>query len=80
MTHQVSMLSLYNTHPNSFIPIIGLGTWLLESELADVLLTAFKCGYKLVDSAVEYENEQYIGQVLETGIIKRDNLFLCTKV
>lgn len=75
---QIRSLSMRNDFSKG-IPIIGLGTSLLRQELAVVLPTAFSLGYKLVDSAVDYENEQYIGEVLDTGIVRRENIFLCTK-
>lgn len=80
MNRQIPSISLCNAQTNTVIPIIGLGTSLVGRELTHILPSAFKFGFRLVDTAVYYENERYIGEVLDTGIIRRDELFLCTKV
>lgn len=70
------------------MPCIGLGTfgsdrYTPETEAAAVA-GAIRCGYRLIDCAAAYGNEPQIGQVLtqafEEGIVKRDELFLMSKV
>ncbi|ODM88548.1 Aldo-keto reductase family 1 member B10 [Orchesella cincta] len=68
------------------MPIVGLGTWQAESEkemetALDVALTA---GYRHIDTAYLYNNERLIGNVLkkwlDSGKIKREELFIVTKL
>lgn len=45
---------------------------------------AIKAGYRLIDTAEAYQNEHVIGEAIkeciEEGIIKREDLFITTKV
>lgn len=68
------------------IPALGLGTVPPEdpSELKQQVLTAVKAGYRHIDTAWYYGTEKYIGQALkelfDEGIVKREDLFITTKV
>ncbi|PAV71013.1 hypothetical protein WR25_19950 isoform B [Diploscapter pachys] len=67
------------------MPILGLGTYLTKSQQMDeVLPEAIKTGYKLIDTAFAYGNQEgigmTIGKLIEEGKIKRDNLFIETKI
>ncbi|CCD63508.1 NADP-dependent oxidoreductase domain-containing protein [Caenorhabditis elegans] len=66
------------------MPVIGLGTW--QSSPAEVITavkTAVKAGYRLIDTASVYQNEEAIGtaikELLEEGVVKREELFITTK-
>lgn len=61
------------------IPAIGLGTYLLEGNTVDrILTTALNNQYKLIDTATVYDNHQTIGQSIAK--FNRSDLFICTKV
>jgi len=67
------------------IPRFGLGTWQSKPEEVDTAVTtALDNGYRLIDTAKVYENEQYIGDALEkyfkAGKLKREDVFLTTKL
>ncbi|ABN66127.1 D-arabinose dehydrogenase [Scheffersomyces stipitis CBS 6054] len=68
------------------IPALGLGTVPPEDphELKEQVITAVKAGYRHIDTAWYYGTEEYIGQALkqlfEEGIVKREDLFITTKV
>nr|CAI5830163.1 unnamed protein product [Callosobruchus analis] len=68
------------------MPGIGLGTWMStdEKELETALNAALECGYRHIDTAYVYENEQIIGRVIEqwisAGKVKRDDLYITTKL
>jgi diketogulonate reductase-like aldo/keto reductase len=67
------------------IPGIGLGTWTLAGDAcAQLIAGAIKAGYRHIDTAVAYGNEEAVGQGLREGIrqagIHRDDIFLTTKV
>ena len=63
------------------MPTLGLGTWQLTPETIDnILPVALEAGYRHIDTAQMYRNEQAIGKVLEASGIPRRELFLTTKV
>ncbi|XP_071633318.1 1,5-anhydro-D-fructose reductase [Temnothorax longispinosus] len=67
------------------MPILGFGTWNASGEeLEAALNAALKAGYRHIDTATVYENEHIIGKVLkkwlDSGRIKRSDLFIVTKV
>lgn len=63
------------------MPRVGLGTWPLSGEtLESILTTALGSGYRLIDTASYYENETEIGLTLQRSEVRRDELFVTTKV
>lgn len=65
----------------SNLPRIGFGTWPLKGiELEVVMKTAIEVGYRLFDTADNYNNEDAIGSVIAQGYIKREELQIVTKI
>lgn len=67
------------------LPKIGLGTWVLKPyEARYSTIQAIKLGYRFVDTAQSYRNEEGVGEglqeVLESGIVKREELIVTTKI
>jgi len=63
------------------IPAIGLGTWTLTGEAATRLVAnAIRSGYRHVDTATMYDNEEAVGAGLRASGVSRDEIFLTTKV
>ena len=63
------------------IPAIGFGTWTLTGEVATRLVAdAIQSGYRHVDTAAMYENEEAVGKGLRASGVSRDEIFLTTKV
>jgi len=63
------------------IPAIGLGTWDLRGRAcARLVEQAIKLGYRHIDTAQIYENEREVGEGLRASGIKRDDVFITTKV
>ena len=63
------------------IPAIGLGTWELEGRTcARVVEQALRLGYRNIDTAQVYENEREVGDGLRASGVRRDDVFLTTKV
>ncbi|XP_050501673.1 1,5-anhydro-D-fructose reductase-like isoform X1 [Diabrotica virgifera virgifera] len=68
------------------IPSIGLGTFAVtdEKQLTDTLNKALEIGYRHIDTASAYNNEQLIGNVLKewisSGKLKREDIFITTKL
>lgn len=62
------------------IPLLGFGTYQLdENATAAAVLAALKAGYRLIDTAQYYGNEQTVGQAIRQSGIGRDQLFITTK-
>lgn len=63
------------------IPLLGLGTWELRGrECARVVEQALRLGYRHLDTAQLYENEREVGEGLRASGIKRDDVFVTTKI
>ncbi|XP_029166580.1 aldose reductase-like [Nylanderia fulva] len=68
------------------IPLVGLGTWRLQGKdkIREVLNSAIELGYRHIDTAYAYDNEEDIGSVLEeifsSGKVKRSDLFITSKL
>ena len=63
------------------IPAIGLGTWELRGRAcARIVEQALKLGYRHLDTAQVYENEREVGDGLRASGVKRNDVFLTTKI
>ncbi len=63
------------------IPYIGLGTMTLKGDVCvQAVKTALQGGYSHIDTAWFYGNEKEVGEGLRQSGLKRDQIFLCTKV
>jgi 2,5-diketo-D-gluconate reductase B len=63
------------------IPSIGLGTWELRGRTcARVVEQALRLGYRHIDTAQIYENEREVGDGLRASRVRRDDIFVATKV
>jgi 2,5-diketo-D-gluconate reductase A len=63
------------------MPQLGLGTWPMSSAEAErAVPTAIEAGYRLVDTAHAYGNEDGVGKGLRAGGVPREELFVTTKL
>ncbi len=63
------------------IPVIGFGTWRLKGdECRRLVEEALRLGYRHLDTAVLYENEAEVGEGLRASGVRRDEVFVTTKV
>ncbi|WGD56618.1 aldo/keto reductase [Bradyrhizobium sp. CB1650] len=63
------------------IPSLGLGTWELSGRTcARVVEQALRLGYRHIDTAQVYENEREVGDALRASGVRRDDVFVTTKV
>ncbi|MCB1382176.1 MAG: aldo/keto reductase [Notoacmeibacter sp.] len=63
------------------IPAIGMGTWTLEGEACSALVqAAISRGYRHIDTAAKYGNEEAVGAGIAASGMARDDLFVTTKV
>ena len=67
------------------IPAIGCGTYLISvDEVSKMVETAIKVGYRHIDCAETYGNEEGVGRgikkCIEEGIVRREELFVTSKL
>lgn len=63
------------------IPKLGLGTWFIDDDkVADAVKAAVNLGYRLIDTAQAYGNERGVGEGIRTCGLKREEIFVTSKV
>lgn len=67
------------------IPQVGFGLWKVAPEAAaDLVYEAIKSGYRLFDGAYDYGNEKEAGEgirrAIKHGLVKREDIFVTTKL
>ena len=66
---------------NLEIPQIGVGTWTLRGETArQNVRLALEAGFRHIDTAQAYENEEEVGMGVADSGVPRDEVFITTKV
>ncbi|MDR1262978.1 MAG: aldo/keto reductase [Oscillospiraceae bacterium] len=79
---------MFHLHTGEAIPTIGLGTFGSDkygpNEIAEAVYGAIRSGYRLIDCASVYGNEDKVGAAIERavkeGAVRRDELFINSKV
>jgi methylglyoxal/glyoxal reductase len=63
------------------MPLFGLGTFLVEAgdKTYETVLHALKIGYRHIDTAQMYRNEQSVGDAIRDSGIPREDIFITTK-
>ena len=62
------------------MPLLGLGTWPMnDAEAAVAVANALDMGYRLVDTAENYENERGVGEGIRKSGVSRADVFVTTK-
>jgi 2,5-diketo-D-gluconate reductase A len=63
------------------MPLLGLGTWeATGNEAYEAVRTALAVGYRHIDTATMYGNEQQVGRALADSGVARDEVFITTKL
>ncbi|MGL5816821.1 MAG: aldo/keto reductase [Phycicoccus sp.] len=63
------------------IPTVGFGVWQVpDDEVGAALATALDAGYRHVDTAAVYQNEEGVGRALAGSDVPRDEVFVTTKL
>nr|WP_106779448.1 aldo/keto reductase [Lysinibacillus timonensis] len=63
------------------IPVIGFGTYPLKgNDGVNAIVSAIHNGYRLIDSAYNYENEGTVGQAVRRSTVPRHELFITSKL
>ena len=72
----------YKLSNGVLLPKIGLGTWQVADgdEAYQSVLLALKNGYRHIDTAQGYYNEESVGRALKDSKVPRDEVFITTKL
>lgn len=63
------------------MPMVGLGTWQLRGPAGErAILDALELGYRLLDTARMYENEDIVGSAVKKSGLPRREVFITTKL
>ena len=63
------------------MPLLGLGVYQMHKEEAETAVNhALDIGYRLIDTAAMYHNEAEVGRAIARSGIKREEIFITTKV
>lgn len=78
----MDLKSTYTLQNGTKIPMLGFGTWKAANgeEATQSVLTALELGYRHIDTARAYENEESVGQAIKQSGVARDELFITTKL
>lgn len=75
------MVGSYTLNDGNTIPKIGLGTWQSsEKDAYSAVLCAVECGYRHIDTAYVYENENGVGKAIKQCGADRRELYITTKL
>lgn len=77
-----SLKKTYQLNDGNTIPMVGFGTWQAADgkEAEESVLHALKVGYRHIDTAAVYKNEESVGRAIKRSGINRDELFITTKL
>lgn len=72
----------YTLNNGTVIPAVGLGTWQASEEGAarNAVKVALENGYKHIDTAAIYGNEEEVGQGIKDSGVPREEIFVTTKL
>lgn len=63
------------------IPQLGLGVWQVDADItARVVLDAIELGYRSIDTAEGYHNEEGVGEAIRRSPVPREELFITSKL
>ena len=67
---------------NVAMPILGFGVFQMHDleECERSVYEAIQTGYRLVDTAAAYGNEEAVGRAIKSGGVPREELFITTKL
>jgi diketogulonate reductase-like aldo/keto reductase len=71
----------YTLNDGTTLPAVGFGTYPLRGEDGiEAIRSALGCGYRLLDTAVNYENEEEVGEAVRRSGVPRDELTVTSKI
>ena len=80
MTTRIYLAPTVRLANGVLMPQLGLGTWPMDdAEAARVIPAALQMGYRLIDTAENYQNESGVGEGIRSSGIARSEIFVTTK-
>ncbi|WP_017627603.1 aldo/keto reductase [Nocardiopsis chromatogenes] len=77
----MSTVDTYELNDGNALPMVGFGTVsLVGDDGVAVMRTALENGYRLLDSAVNYGNEEEVGKAVRTSGLAREDVLIATKI
>src|SRR5699024_6790458 len=78
----LSLDDFYKLNDGNEIPLIGFGTWQMPNNdhTAEIVEYAIKNGYRHIDTAAAYKNEETVGKGIKNSGIAREDIFVTTKL
>ena len=74
----MDQIKLYN---GQYAPTLAYGTWLIPNDkAANCVKMALEAGYRHIDTAQAYQNEEGVGQGIKESGLKREEIYITTKV
>ena len=74
-------MTLTRTVQGTEVPLVGLGTWQLGGPACvEGVRDALELGYRHIDTAVIYDNEEEVGRAIADSPVAREEIWLTTKV
>ena len=82
MVNKMDMETTITMLDGNSIPLFGFGTFMLApgAETKSSVLHALETGYRHIDTATVYQNEESVGKAIQDSGISREEIFLTTKV
>ena len=72
--------STVELHTSNKMPVLGLGTWLLNNNTTATIVKALELGYRMIDTSGDYGTQLGIGEGIKQSGVNRDDFYLVTKV
>ncbi len=74
-------MKMVKLNENSEIPVLGFGTWQLHGDsCVRSVEYALGVGYRHIDTAESYDNQVEVGRAIRNSGVRRDDIFLTSKV
>jgi diketogulonate reductase-like aldo/keto reductase len=71
----------YQLNDGTTVPAIGLGTYGMDgADGIDAICAGLRAGYRLLDTAVNYGNEEEVGEAVRRGGVPRANIRVTSKI
>ncbi|RYE85921.1 MAG: hypothetical protein EOP19_08245, partial [Hyphomicrobiales bacterium] len=72
---------LLQLNDGNTIPQLGFGVWQVSNdEVVPAVLEAIRSGYRAIDTAQGYDNEEGVGRAIREADIDREELFITSKI
>ncbi len=76
----MALTDTYKLNNGVVIPKIGFGTWQNIDQAESATAAAIKAGYRHIDTAAVYENEEPVAKAIHKSGVPREDIFITTKL